>query len=159
MLKKPTLNIGRFIAGDKVNIVAGFAFFELDIRYLPSMNKEKIIKDLKKIINKQKVKHKIRIIAHQRPIEINKDTLLIKTLKKTLQNNHIKSKLIPSFGATVINFLKDRGIETFAFGFGTKGCAHAKNEYVKANNLYKGVRVLEEYIKNLDKYVESKRRF
>ena len=74
LLKKPTLNIGRFIAGDKVNIVAGFAFFELDIRYLPSMNKGKIIKDLEKIIKKQKVKYKIKIIAHQKPIEIDKNT-------------------------------------------------------------------------------------
>jgi acetylornithine deacetylase/succinyl-diaminopimelate desuccinylase-like protein len=57
----------------------------------------------------------------------------------------------------VINFLQDKGIESFAFGFGSKGQAHVKNEYVKINNLYKGVEVLEDYVKELDRYFEQYR--
>lgn len=149
-LKKPTLNIGKFEGGDKVNIVAGFAFFDLDIRYLPDMNKDKIIQEIEKIVKKQKIKYKINILAQQDSIEINKNSLLIQTLRVSLKKHNIHPALKPSSGATVINFLKDKGIETFAFGFGSKGCAHVRNEYVKVSNLYKGVKVLEDYLKRLD---------
>jgi len=149
-LKKPTFNIGRFSGGTKVNIVAGKAFFELDIRYLPSMNKKAIINTIEKIIKKQKIKYKLQILAHQEPIEIDTQGFLIELLKKTLREHKIKPALKPSFGATVINFLKEKGIETFAFGFGSKGCAHTQNEYVRISNLAKGVDVLEDYLISLD---------
>lgn len=151
LLQRPTVNIGKFEGGEKVNIVAGYACFELDIRYLPSMHKDRVIKQLEQLIKKQGIRYKIKILAHQEPIEINTNTDLLKTLQKVLRANNIKPKLKPSFGATVINFLKDKNIETFAFGFGSRGCAHVKDEYVKIDNLYKGVKVLEEYVKELDR--------
>ncbi|MFA5271163.1 MAG: ArgE/DapE family deacylase [Candidatus Omnitrophota bacterium] len=157
LLKKPTLNIGRFIGGDKVNIVAGDAFFELDIRYLPSMKKEGIVKEIENIVKKQKIKYRIKILAYQKPIEIDKNMPAVKILQATLKNNKIGAKLKPSFGATVINFLIDKGIESFAFGFGSKGNAHTKNEYVKISNLENGVKVLEEYVRKLDVYFEDKK--
>lgn len=152
LLKKPTLNIGRFAGGDKVNIVAGHCFIELDIRYIPSMDKKVILSDIVRIIKKYPVKYKVKILAHQKPIEIDKNNFLIRILQQTLKEKGIHSKLKPSFGATVINFLKDEGIEGFAFGFGTKGQAHAKNEYVKIANLTKGVEVLAGYVQALDAF-------
>lgn len=154
LLQKPTLNVGRFSGGDKVNIVAGYAFFEIDIRYLPSMKKEKIISDIEKIIKKQKIKYRITIIDNQRPVEIDKQLPVIKILQQVLKSNKIDSRLKPSFGATVISFLLNKGIEGFAFGFGSKGNAHTKNEYVKIANLGRGAQVLEEYVKQIDKYFE-----
>ncbi|MEI8349336.1 MAG: M20/M25/M40 family metallo-hydrolase [Candidatus Omnitrophota bacterium] len=153
LLKKPTLNVGRFSGGDKVNIVAGYAFFELDIRYLPSMHKDTIIRDIEKIIRTQKIKYKIKILAHQTPIEIERNTPSIAILRRVLKKHNIVSRLSPSFGATVINFLQEQGIESFAFGFGSKGNAHIKNESVKIDNLYKGVAVLEDYVKALDTFL------
>lgn len=152
LLKKPTLNIGRFNGGDKVNIVAGYAFFDLDIRYLPGMEEKDIIKDIEKIIRKQKIKYRIKILAHQDPIEIDKNIPAIKILRGVLRKNKIEGKLQPSFGATVITFLKDAGIESFAFGFGSKGNAHIKNEAVEIDNLYKGIKVLKDYVEQLDDY-------
>lgn len=154
LLKKPTLNIGRFSGGDKVNVVAGWAFFEIDIRYLPSMNDKDIIRDIEKIIKKHTIKYKIKIISHQAPIEIDTSIPTIKVLRNILKDNKIQSKLKPSFGATVINYLTDMGIESFAFGFGSKGNAHIKDECVKISNIKKGVKVLEEYVKGLDDYFD-----
>jgi succinyl-diaminopimelate desuccinylase len=158
LLKKPTLNIGRISGGDKVNIVAGYCFFELDIRYLPSMGKKEIIKAIEKIIKKQKIKYRIKILAHQGPIEINRSSTAIKVLRQVLRKHKIKTKLKSSFGATVINFLEEQGIESFAFGFGTKGQAHSKNEYVKVNNLAKGAKALEDYVKRLDEHFNNSKR-
>jgi succinyl-diaminopimelate desuccinylase len=152
LLKKPTLNIGRFVGGDKVNIVAGYAFFELDIRYLPSMKQKDIISDIERIIKKHKIKYRLKILAQQGPMEINKNLLSIKILREVLRKNRIKSYLKPSFGATVINFLEEQGIRSFAFGFGSKSQAHARNEYVKVNNLYKGVKILMDYLLQFDSY-------
>jgi len=154
LLKKPTLNIGRFDGGDKVNIVAGYAFFDIDIRYLPKMEEKEIIKSIEKIIKKQKIKYKIKILAHQSPLEIDKNIPVIKILRSVLKKNNIEGKLQPSFGATVITFLKDVGIESFAFGFGSKGNAHTKNESVKIANLDKGVKVLKDYVRRLDEYFD-----
>lgn len=152
LLKKPTLNIGRFNGGDKVNIVAGHAFFDIDIRYLPSMKEKEIIKNIEKIIKKEKIKYNIKILANQAPLEIDKNIPAIKILRDVLKKNKVKGKLCPSFGATVITFLKDAGIESFAFGFGSKGNAHIKNESVKIDNLNKGVKILRDYVKQLDNY-------
>ena len=149
-LKKPTLNIGKFCGGTKVNIVPAKASFDLDIRYLPSMSKGAITTTIEKIIKKQKIKYKIQVLAHQGPIEINTQSFLIKTLKKVLKAHRIKPHFKASFGATVINFLKEKGIETFAFGFGSRGCAHTQNEYVKISNLATGTDVLEDYLISLD---------
>jgi succinyl-diaminopimelate desuccinylase len=154
LLKRPTINIGRFVGGDKVNVVAGYCFFELDIRYLPSMNKNNILKQIEQLVKKQKIKYKIKTLAHQDAIEINKDIPSIYVLKKVLKKHRINPQLKPSFGATVINFLQEKGIESFAFGFGTRGKAHTKNEYVKISNLYKGVEVLKDYVKSLDAYLD-----
>jgi succinyl-diaminopimelate desuccinylase len=156
LLIKPTINVGRFTGGDKVNIVAGYCFFELDIRYLPSMTHTAVIARIEKIIRKQKIPYKIKILAHQKPIEIDASTPPIKVLRDVLRVHRIHSKLSPSFGATVINFLAEQGIESFAFGFGSKGNAHIKNESVKLSNLRKGVGVLVDYVQRLDHYLDSR---
>lgn len=152
LLKKPTINIGRFDGGDKVNIVAGYAFFDIDIRYLPEMKEKDIIRRIEKIIKKQKIKYKIKILAHQDPLEIDKNIPAIKILRSVLRKNKIEGALRPSFGATVITFLKDVGVESFSFGFGSKGNAHIKNESVKIDNLNKGIKILNDYVKQLDDY-------
>ncbi|MFH1771635.1 MAG: M20/M25/M40 family metallo-hydrolase [Candidatus Omnitrophota bacterium] len=114
------------------------------------MDKQRIIGDIKKIITKHKIGFRIKVLACQDPIEIDKNLFHLKILSSVLKKNRINPILKPSFGATVINFLKDKGIDAFAFGFGSKGCAHAKNEYVKIKNLIKGVNILEDYVKELD---------
>ncbi|MBU2102886.1 MAG: M20/M25/M40 family metallo-hydrolase [Candidatus Omnitrophota bacterium] len=153
LLKKPTINVGRFVGGDKVNIVAGYCFFELDIRYLPSMTQNSIVTRIEKAIRKQKIRYRVTVLAHQEPIEIDTKSPSIKILREVLRRHRIRSALSPSFGATVINFLEAQGIESFAFGFGSKGNAHTKNESVKVSNLHKGVDVLIDYVQQLDAYV------
>jgi succinyl-diaminopimelate desuccinylase len=155
LLRQPTLSIGKFCGGDKVNIVAGWAFFEIDLRYLPAMNKEDIIKDIEQIVKEQKIKYKIKVLSHQKPIEINTNSPAIKIMQKVLAAKKIKSEVKPSFGATVITYLQEKGIDTFAFGFGSSRTAHTKNEYVEIKNIPLGVDVLVEYVKRLNQAMAS----
>ena len=59
----------------------------------------------------------------------------------------IAPRLCGSEGATTITFFQDKKIPAVATGFGTLGCAHIADEFVQVGNLYKGARVLEEFLK------------
>jgi acetylornithine deacetylase/succinyl-diaminopimelate desuccinylase-like protein len=73
---------------------------------------------------------------------------LVTNLKEALQRLRIKPKVQGSEGATVITFFQHKNIPAVATGFGSAGCAHSANEYIKLSNLYKGAAVLEEFLKS-----------
>ena len=146
-LKPPTLNIGTIKGGDKVNVVADWCEFELDLRFLPGMPVRKILEDIKGIIKTQVKNFKLEIQGIQKPYRINEKHHLVYHLTKAMKKANIKPKIKGSEGATVITFFQDKGIPAIATGFGCEGCGHIRDEYVKIDNLYKGALVLEEFIK------------
>lgn len=150
LLGSPTINIGKIEGGEKVNIVADYVYFDIDIRYLPSQNYREIIEKIRAILKRYKLKCKIDILAHQSPTMVDKHHFLITNLTSILKKNKVPIRLKGSKGATVITFLAEEGIPSFAFGFGSSGCAHTKNEYVKLDNLIKGKKILLDYLISLD---------
>jgi len=152
ILKKTTINIGKIEGGEKVNIVAGYVSFELDIRYLSPLEERIIIERIKKIIRTYGIRFKLKILASQEPFYIDKKHFLIKTLKKVLENNRMKVEFSLYPAATVVSLLKERKIPCFSFGFGDE-CAHRNNEFVRIKNLERGVKILKEYIELLDERV------
>lgn len=146
-LRPPTLNIGTISGGDKVNIVADWCEFELDFRFLPGMQAEKILKEMKRIIKKYSKKYKIEIEAIQKPYSIDKDYPLIDYLLRAMRKIKIKSHIKGSEGATTMTFFQHKNIPAVATGFGSRGCAHTADEYVKIDNLYKGAIALEVFLK------------
>lgn len=146
-LKAPTLNIGTIRGGDKVNVVADWCEFELDFRFLPGMSAKNILQYIKGIIQKHARKYKIEIEGIQKPYQINKSHSLVEYLIKAAENIHVSCRIKGSEGATTITFFQDRNIPAVATGFGSSGCAHIADEYVKIENLYKGAMMLEEFMK------------
>ncbi|MEA3346557.1 MAG: M20 family metallopeptidase [Candidatus Auribacterota bacterium] len=151
LLRPPTVNIGTIEGGDKVNIVADYCEFSLDIRFLPGMNPMSVITEIKDIIKKEEVKFKLEISDLQYPYEIDAQHPLIQTWVSTCKRLKRKPTLKGSEGATVITFFKKRGIPAFATGFGSHGIAHCTDEYASMNTLYKGAKVLEEFLKEFDR--------
>lgn len=147
-LRPPTINIGTIKGGDKVNIVADWCEFELDVRFLPRMSAEKLIRNIKHIIKKYAKKFKIEIQGIQQPYYIKETHHLVRNLARTMQKNRLKAAIEGSEGATVITFFQAKNIPAVATGFGSEGCSHVADEYVKTDNLYKGALVLEEFLKN-----------
>ncbi len=147
-LRPPTMNIGTIKGGDKVNIVADWCEFELDFRYLPGMSAKKMIKDLKKVVGRYANSYKIEISGMQKDYYIDRLHPLVKNFSAALKDSGIAPKICGSEGATTITFFQDKNIPAIATGFGTSGCAHTVDEYVKIDNLYKGSQVLEEFLKN-----------
>ncbi|MDP3143078.1 MAG: ArgE/DapE family deacylase [Candidatus Omnitrophota bacterium] len=150
LLKAPTINIGTIKGGDKVNMVADFCEFEIDLRFLPGMNAADILRQIKALVSKRAKKFKIVIDGIQEPCEINKDNSLVKTLLLANRRFHKKAKLEGSEGATVISFFLQKGISAVATGFGMEGQAHVTDERVRVDDLYKGALALEEFIKEFD---------
>ncbi|MDP2939342.1 MAG: M20 family metallopeptidase [Candidatus Omnitrophota bacterium] len=151
LLKKPTINIGTIKGGDKVNMVADFCEFEVDLRFLPGMTAQNILNEIKKIIKANAKKFKLEINGLQKPSIIKKDNPLIKTLIKVNKRLRGHFRLKGSEGATVISFFNEKAIPAVATGFGSRNQAHATDEFVLIDNLYKGAKLLEEFLKEFDK--------
>ncbi len=153
LLGFPTVNVGTISGGIKPNIVAPSCKFSLDIRYLPSLDSKKVLKDIKKILSSITKNFKIKILDIQKPIEIDKNNFWIEKFTKVLRNNNMKPKLKGSLGATVMSILNDFKIKSFSFGVGVKSKAHSANEFVFKSSLIKGAKILYEYFQELDKNI------
>ena len=147
-LRPPTVNVGTIKGGDKVNIVADWCEFELDFRFLPGMSAKMMLGELKKIIKKYANKFKIEIEGIQEPYSIDQNHPLVTGLKKAMNSLKAKPVIKGCEGATVITFFQHKGIPAVATGFGSSGCAHMSDEFVKISNLYKGAQVLEKFLKS-----------
>lgn len=151
LLRSPTKNIGTIKGGDKVNMVADYCEFSVDLRYLPGMTAKGVIADLKGIIKRTTKKFALEIDDHQAPYEISSTHPLIQTWVASCRKMGIKAVLRGSEGATVITFFKKQGIPAFATGFAAFGTAHITDEYVKIDDLYRGSLVLQEFLKEFDR--------
>jgi len=147
-LRPPTVNTGTIKGGDKVNIVADWCEFELDIRFLPGMQAKDLLATIKKIISRHTNDYKIEIEGLQAPYSIQQKHPLVASLKRAMRKIKVHPVVEGSEGATVITFFQEKNIPAVATGFGSKGMAHTADEYVTINNLYKGALVLEEFLKN-----------
>jgi succinyl-diaminopimelate desuccinylase len=146
-LRPPTINIGRIAGGDKVNVVADWCEFEIDLRFLPGMSSERIISQIRKIIKGYAKEFSLEIKAIQMPVMVDCRHPLVSGLRKAMLGQQIKPRLSGSEGATVMTFFQHKGIPAVATGFSCTGCAHSSNEYIKADYLYKGAMVLEDFLK------------
>lgn len=150
LLVPPTKNIGTIRGGDKVNMVADFCEFALDIRFMPGMTAEGVLKEIKGIISKETKDFKVIIDDSQKPYGIDPKHPFVKTYVDTCKKMGFKANLKGSQGATVITFFQDYGIPAFSTGWGSHGVIHANDEYAEIKTLHNGARVLEAFIKDYD---------
>ena len=145
-LKQPTINIGTINGGDKVNVVADWCEFELDIRSLPQERQDKILKEIKQILSRYAAKFKVEIEGIQRPYLIDSRHPLVDSLRRAIKKAGVNPRIVGCEGATVVTFFQDKSIPAIATGFGVEGCDHLSNEYIRIANLYKGAKVVENFI-------------
>jgi len=146
-LRPPTINVGTIKGGDKVNIVADWCEFELDFRFLPWMSAQYLLQELTRVSKKHAKRFKVEVEGIQQPYRISETHELVLYLKKAMQHMKIRPSFKGSEGATVISFFQHKNIPAVATGFGSGGCAHMADEYVTISNVYKGTRVLEDFLK------------
>lgn len=151
-LKPPTINIGMINGGDKVNMVADWCEVMIDLRFLPGTKPEVLLDSIKRIVKTEAKRYRIDIEAIQEPTEMDKRHYLVGCLLKANKKFSKNSIIKGSEGATVMSFFMDKNIPTIATGYGQKGTAHATNEYVRIKDLYKGAKILEEFVKLYDSH-------
>ncbi len=150
LLVPPTKNIGTIKGGDKVNMVADFCEFALDIRFMPGMTAAGVLKEVKAIVGKEAKQFKIFIDDAQKPYQIDPKHPFVKTYMDVCRKMGADAKLVGSQGATVISFFQDYKIPAFSTGWGAHGVIHANDEYAVIKTLHEGARVLEAYLKAFD---------
>ncbi len=150
LLKPPTINVGTIRGGDKVNMVADWCVFELDLRFLPGMNANRILASVRRVFDKCGIKYNIKVDDIQNPYEISQAHPLVSSLKKAAVGLAPECKIKGSEGATVITFFKKKNIPAVATGYGSKGTAHSTDEYARIDNICRGAVVLERFIKLFD---------
>ena len=153
LLRAPTTNIGTIRGGDKVNMVADFCEFALDVRYLPGTNPRGLINEIKTVIRRTTERFKFIIDDLQDPYEMDRCHPFVKTYLNTAQKMSYKTILKGSEGATVMTFFKKYGIPAFATGYASRGTAHTTDEYVSIENLYQGAKLLEAFLKEYDQKI------
>jgi len=146
-LHGPTVNIGTIKGGDKVNMVADFCEFSFDLRFLPGMDPKKILAIIDRLAKKHSKKFKIIADDIQMPYEISPEHILVKTYVDACKKLRCPSVLKGSEGATVITFFQKKRIPAVATGYGSCKTAHSTDEYACVETLYKGAKVLEEFLK------------
>ncbi|MBF0489384.1 MAG: M20 family metallopeptidase [Candidatus Omnitrophica bacterium] len=155
LLVPPTKNIGTIHGGDKVNMVADFCEFALDIRFLPGMTAQGVLKEVEGIIAKETKNFKVVIDDTQKPYQLDPKHPFVKTYVDVCKKMGVEAKLVGSQGATVITFFQDYGIPAFSTGWGAHGVIHANDEYAVIKTLYDGAKVLEVYLKEYDANVKE----
>ncbi len=148
LLKAPTVNIGTITGGDKVNMVADFCSFGVDLRFLPGMRSEAIINEVKRITNSFANKYRIEIQSVQAPFNIDKNHFLVNNLMSSLRRNNRPVRIRGSEGATVITFFQHKNIPAVATGFSSKAKAHTTDEHIPVKNLVDGAKLLETLLLN-----------
>ncbi|MGE5309341.1 MAG: M20 family metallopeptidase [Deltaproteobacteria bacterium] len=146
-LREPTVNAGTIKGGDKINVVADWCEVELDLRFLPGMRPAALLSGLKTAARRHARKFEVEVLGVQQPYEIGEGHRLVTQMKKAMTSRGIRPMLKGSEGATVISFFQKAGIPSIATGFGTEGNCHVNDEYVKADNLFRGAGVIEEFLR------------
>ena len=146
LVRPPTINIGLIKGGTAENIVADECEFTIDMRFLPGMEINKILCEIKEIMEKTTKSYRLTETRSQPAYEIDRNNLLVKLLESAIKKNGITPKVEGSEGATTMVFFQKYGIPAISFGIGPD-MAHQTDEYVEIDALNKGTEVLLEFLR------------
>ncbi|MEE9323923.1 MAG: ArgE/DapE family deacylase [Candidatus Aenigmarchaeota archaeon] len=147
LLSDPTNNLGVIKGGSVVNIVPGECEVLLDFRYVPSQKAKNIMKDIKNMFKQvrkknKKARFKLEITDSQKPVEVEKDNILVRTIRKHAKKVIGKEPgLIGLPGTTVVKPLVENGILAVGYSPGEE-VAHMANEYISIRELSEFSKVL-----------------
>lgn len=150
-----TINIGKISGGIALNIIPKECQIEFEIRNLPSLNSENLIKKIKvhldKLESEMKMKNKkskiIFEIEDSFPgLATDENKSIVNIGLRALKSNKVSTV---SFG-TEAGLFQKLGIQTIVCGPGSIEQAHKANEYVKKDQLNKCEIFLDKVIKFLN---------
>ncbi len=142
-LGDPTLNISTISGGVKTNVVPDKCSFTIDMRTVPSIDHDDIIKDFEAIISRLKEDHPdlnatVKVINNRPAVETNPDHEFIKSAQKVAKdifNKDLEPKGV-SFYTDAAVFLPTTNLPAIIYGPGASDMAHQPNEHITIDNLW-----------------------
>lgn len=156
LLSEPTLNIGTIYGGVKTNVVPDRCTVTLDIRTVPGVDHQKVLRDITNIIQdlearKENFRGKVHVLNERQPLSTSEDHPFVKLALET--NEELSGSKCSAKGA---NYYTDgsvfgpmTGLPVIIYGPGDEKMAHQPNEYVE----------IEKYNKSIHYYANIARKY
>ncbi|MEW6028526.1 MAG: M20/M25/M40 family metallo-hydrolase [Chloroflexota bacterium] len=144
---RTTMNIGRIAGGTGINVIAGEASLELDMRSESSSVLVDLVSRVDELIslaNRKGVKVEAESIGHRPGGEIPADHPFIELAQDCLHAQGLESALIA--GSTDANVPLSKGYPALVLGVTTGGGAHTANEYIDVAPVEKGMEQLFSFV-------------
>ncbi len=149
---RTTLNVGMVEGGTSVNTIASDATLELDLRSESPQALSDIINQVAALVKDMDLHGGEAIRAYSEVIgdrpagEIGADHPLVQTAIACFAREGIQVKL--KTGSTDANVPLSRGYPAICFGLTTGGGSHTTGEYIETQPLYKGFKILVDFIES-----------
>ena len=160
LLGHPTMNISTIHGGVKTNVVPDKCTMTIDIRTVPGMNHEDIIKDLEGIIQELKKSElegfeaSINITNNRPAVETAVDHPFVRMAQDVIKEQFDKAAEPKgvNFYTDAAVFLPATNLPAILYGPGDAEMAHQPNEYVSIDSLMEAVQF---YAALIEKYLAS----
>ncbi|MCK4667243.1 ArgE/DapE family deacylase [Candidatus Dependentiae bacterium] len=140
----PTKSVNIIHGGAAHNIVPDKAEALVNIRYLPSMTPETIIKDFEEV-GKKVMNGEFEFIGMDQlnPTEVSPDNVVVEAIIKNAKEHcGLDVKLIGLGGATVCKQLIEKGVIAIGYGPGDSTIAHMSDEFIEIKELIQFQKVM-----------------
>ncbi|WZL73238.1 M20 family metallopeptidase [Clostridiaceae bacterium 35-E11] len=157
LLGYPTMNISTIQGGVKTNVVPDKCTITIDMRTVPSINHEDILKDLQEIIDNLKKQNTsfhatIRVLNNRPSVETSKDHPFVKMAQDVIREefNRIEEPKGVNFYTDAAVFLPAMNLPAIFYGPGDADMAHQPDEHVRVDSLVEAVQfyaaMIERYL-------------
>ena len=159
----PTINVGVIQGGEAVNVVPSECTCMLDVRYLPSQSPEKILAEMRALIEEVKredpqVDVEAEVVKFEEPLLIPQNNALIKLLEEcSMRVAGFKPAVKGMSGSTVAKPLFKRGVLPVVYGPGDENICHKADEYIEISQLRLASQVYAEAMLSFGKYLGDPR--
>ncbi len=136
LLSAPTINLGEIHGGVAPNVVPGTCYIYLDIRLVPGMTREQVLKEIKSCMQSvENGKFRIDIISESKPFAIDPANELVALIQKcTGEVLGFIAEPKGLSGGTYAKNLIESNVLTVGWGPGGD-TAHIANEYIEVQQL------------------------
>ena len=142
----PTLNLGHIHGGDNSNRICGSCRLFIDIRYLPSMSLNTLVKDIdelaQQIASKRNIDYQYELLGEGLPAM---DTDAASEIAEALTFLSGKSAASVAFG-TEAPYFNSMNTETMILGPGSINQAHQPNEYLPIEQIDPTIQLISKLI-------------
>ncbi|SHI60532.1 M20 family metallopeptidase [Desulfofundulus thermosubterraneus] len=141
LLGKPSLNIGTISGGIKTNVVPDKCVLTVDIRTVPGMAHQEILRDIQDILEEQGLEAEVEIINDRPSVDTPMNHELVKMGEKVASQTLGREVAIEgvSYYTDAAVLIPPTKLPFFIFGPGEARLAHQPNEYIEISKLLEAI--------------------